>query len=196
MRWVRDKFKLNEYKLMKGNSFFYAIVGMTVAATLSYLNKATGKHVDSNEKGEFLLKMHKLYKIVGYVSLVIGLIVTIGPILTDKPDAAIFIMMFLMFLIFIGLGLLCVLFYRNHYLRFDNSTIEVRSAFAKTKIINWEEIKSVSFNPSSGLITLKNQHGQKIKVHQHLIGLGRFISYLETKTDWTAKKLKLPVKPN
>jgi hypothetical protein len=130
------------------------------------------------------------------VSLVIGLIVTIGPILTDKPDAAMFVMMFLMFLIFIGLGLLCVLFYRNHYLRFDNSTIEVRSAFAKTKIINWEEIKSVSFNPSSGLITLKNQNGQKIKVHQHLIGLGRFISYLETKTGWTAKKLKLPVKPN
>src|SRR5690348_10675209 len=87
-------------KLMKGNSFFYAIVGMTVAATLSYLNKATGKHVDSNEKGEFLLKMNKLYKIVGYVSLVMGLIVTIGPILTDKPDAAMFVMMFLMFLIF------------------------------------------------------------------------------------------------
>lgn len=170
-------------------------MGFTVAATLSYLNKATGKHVDSNENGEFLLRMNKLYNIVGYVGLGTGVIVTVGPFLTDKPDFAMYVMIFLMFLIFIGLGLLSVLFYRNHYLRFDNSKIEVRSPFAKTRTIKWDEMKSASFNPGSGFLTLKDKNGQKIKVHQHIVGLGRFVSYLESKTDWTAKKLKLPVKP-
>ena len=43
---------------MAGNYFYYAIVGFTVVATLSYLNKATVKHVDSNENGEFLLRIN------------------------------------------------------------------------------------------------------------------------------------------
>jgi hypothetical protein len=90
---------------------------------------------------------------------------------------------------------LCVLFYRNHYLRFDNSKIEVRSLFGNTKTINWNEIKSANFNRLSGLITLKDESGQKIKMHQHIVGFATFISYLESKTDWTAKKLKLPMKP-
>ena len=108
---------------MKGNYFFYAIVGFTVAATLSYLNKATGKHVDSNENGEFLLRMNKLYNIVGYIGLVIGLIVTIGPVLTDQLDFVMYLLIFFAFFILIGLGLLAVLFYLNHYIRFDNSKI-------------------------------------------------------------------------
>lgn len=180
---------------MKGNYFLYAIVGVTVTAALSYLNKATGKHIDSNENGEFLLRMNKLYNIVGYIGFVTGLIVTIGPLLTDKPDFVTYLLVFLTFFILVGLGLLAVLFYRNHYLRFDNSKIEVRTPFAKTRTMEWAEIKKASFNPGSGFLTLIDEHGRKIKVHQHIVGLGRFVSYLESKTDWTAKKLKLPVEP-
>jgi hypothetical protein len=173
---------------LKGNYFFYAIIGFTVTAALGYLNKAMGKHIDSNINGEFFLRMNKLYNIVGYIGLLIGLIVTIGPVLTDQLDFVMYLLIFFAFFILIGLGLLAVLFYRNHYIRFDNSKIEVRSPFAKTRIMKWDEIKKASFNPGSGFLILKDQHGQKIKIHQHIVGLGRFVSYLESKTDWTTKK--------
>lgn len=189
---VKHKYKT---KLMAANYFFYAIVGFAVVATLSYLNKATVKHVESNENGEFLLRINKLYAIVGYAALAMGLIVITGIILTEKLDFAMYIIVLLLFLIFIGLGSLCVLNYRNDYLRFDNSKIQVRSPFGKTKEMYWNDIKSAKFNRLSGWIILKDKDGRKIKVHQHMVGLSTFISYLESNTDCTVKKLKLPAKP-
>lgn len=163
-------------------------------AALNYVNKGAVKHVDRNKNGEFLLRINKLYNILGYAALVTGVIVISGIVLTEDPDFAMYIMVFLLFLIFLGLGSLCVLYYRNHSLRFDNSKIEVRSPFGKSKTMYWNEIKSARFNRLSGFITLTDSNAQEIKVHQHIVGLATFISYLENNTDCTVKNLKLPVK--
>ena len=191
MTYIYDTHK---HHSMNVNYIFYPIVSLAVATTLTYLNKATKKNVTANESGEFILRMHKLYKITGYIAIVIGLIVTIGPIFSDKPGKEIYLLMFLMFLIFIGLGTLSVLYYENHYLLFDNSKIEVRNALGKTKTINWNDVQKAKFNPTSGLLTLSDSNGIKVRIHQHLVGLGKFITCLESRTHFTAAKLRLPIK--
>lgn len=179
---------------MTENFILYAAIGLTVVLTLRYLNKSAGKSISSDENGQFTIRMHKLYNIAGIISLILCLVVTIGPMLTEEADLALYVMTFFMFLLFGGLGLLCVLYYRNHYVLFDTTKIEVQSPFGKCKTTYWNRLVKATFNPASGLLTLIDSDGQKLKVHQHLVGLGKLVGMLESKTGWTYKELKLPVK--
>lgn len=157
------------------------------------MNRATGKIVKPNGIDQYFLRMNKFYIIAGYIAMCICLVFIIGFIIALEFELAVFVMVFFIVLILGGLGLLGVLLYRNHYLLFSSTKIEVRSVFGKTKITTWNKIKNVSFSQNSGLITITDD-GQKLKVHQHLVGLSKFVAYMEDKTEWTAERLKLPVK--
>jgi hypothetical protein len=179
---------------MTENFIFYAAIVLTVALTLRYLHKSTSKSISTDDKGQFSIRMHKLYNIVGIISIVLCLVITIGPILAGESDIGIYIMTFFMFLLFGGLGLLCILYYRNHNVLFDTTSITVQSPFGKLKSTSWQKLAKASFNPTSGMLILTDSDGQKLKIHQHLVGLNKFIRMLEIKTGWTSKELKLPVK--
>lgn len=181
---------------MTENYFFYGLVSASVVVTLAYLNKATGRQIVPGAQGKYLLRLHKLYYIVGLISVAVGGIFLVAPLIINEPNVGMYIMVFLVILFFGGLGLLSILYYKNHYVLFDTNKIEVRNVFGKIKIFYWNEIKEASYNPHSSLLTLINESGQKVKIHQHLVGLSKFIDYLEEKTCWTAKQLKLPVKRN
>lgn len=181
---------------MSDNSIFYGLIAISVTLTLSYLSKATSKEVVSNEEGQYLLRMHKLYYIVGIIALVFGAIFVVSPLIVDHPDLTLYIIIFLMLLLFGGLGLLSVLYFRRHYVLFDDTKVEVSSPFGGTKSLLWNEIAKANFNPSSGLLTLTSKTGDKAKVHYHLVGFPRFVEQLENKTIWTAKQLKLPIQRN
>ena len=171
----------------------YACVALLTGIFLKYLNRATGKIVKPNGIDQYFLRMNKFYNIAGYIAMCICLVFIIGSIITLEFELAVFVMVFFIVIIFGGLGLLGVLLYRNHYLLFSSTKIEVRSVFGKTKITTWNKIQNVSFSQNSGLITITDD-GQKLKVHQHLVGLSKFVAYLEDKTEWTVERLKLPVK--
>lgn len=171
----------------------YGCVALVTGILLRYLNKATGKIVKPNGIDQYFLRMNKFYDIAGYIAMCLCLFFIIGSIIALDFELAVFVMVFFIVLIFGGLGLLGVLLYRNHYLLFSSTKIEVRSVFGKTKITTWNKIKNVSFSQNSGLITITDE-GQKLKVHQHLVGLSKFVAYIEDKTEWTAERLKLPVK--
>ncbi len=171
----------------------YACVALLTGIFLKYLNRATGKIVKPNGIDQYFLRMNKFYNIAGYIAMCICLVFIIGSIITLEFELAVFVMVFFIVIIFGGLGLLGVLLYRNHYLLFSSTKIEVRSVFGKTKITTWNKIQNVSFSQNSGLITITDD-GQKLKVHQHLVGLSKFVAYMEDKTEWTAERLKLPVK--
>jgi hypothetical protein len=98
-----------------------------------------------------------------------------------------------MLLLFGGLGLLSVLYFRQHYVLFDDTKVEAGSPFGGTKSLLWSEITKAKFNPSSGLLTLTGQTGDKVKAHYHLVGFPKFIEHLENKTTYTATQLKLPI---
>ncbi len=171
----------------------YACVALLTGIFLKYLNRATGKIVKPNGIDQYFLRMNKFYNIAGYIAMCICLVFIIGSIITLEFELAVFVMVFFIVIIFGGLGLLGILLYRNHYLLFSSTKIEVRSVFGKTKITTWNKIQNVSFSQNSGLITITDD-GQKLKVHQHLVGLSKFVAYMEDKTEWTAERLKLPVK--
>lgn len=179
---------------MNQDFLFYALIGVIVAATLGYLNKKASTHTQPKQDGWYLLRMHRLYNFMGYLGILLGIVVGIGPVLTDEADLAMYITIFLAFLIFMGLGILSVLFYRNHYLRFNDTDIEVSNAYGKITRTSWDNLIDGRFNISSGLITLTDSDGTKLKIHQHLIGLGGFVGLMEQKTKIKAKDIGLPVK--
>ena len=181
---------------MSDNSIFYGLVALSVTLTLSYLSKATSKDLVSDEQGQYLLRMHKLYYIAGIVALVVGAVFIVSPLIVDNPDLPLYIIVFLMLLLFGGLGLLSVLYFKRHYVLYDDKKVEVSNPFGVIKSLLWNEIAKAKFNPSSGLLTLTSNTGEKVKVHYHLVGFPRFVEQLENKTTWTAKQLKLPVQRN
>ncbi len=180
---------------MPKSAIIYSLVVLSVILTSRYLSKATNKEVVRNELGQYLLRMHKLYYIVGIIAFVFGAIFSITPIITKDADIVSYIIMFLVLFLFGGLGLLAVLYFKRHYVLFDDTKIEVGSPFGNIKCILWTEITKAKFYPSSGLLTLTNKTGEKMKLHSHLVGFPRFIEQLESKTTWTAQQLKLPT-PN
>lgn len=172
---------------------FYVLTGLCISLALSYLNKATGKKVTANQQGEYLLRMHKFYYVLGVISVIIGTVFLVVPPLVDDVDIVMLIVIFFMLLIFGGLGLLCLLYYKNHYLLFDSNRIEVRSHIGKTSSIHWDDIKRAQFNAFSGLLILTTYSGGKLKIHQHLVGLVQFVNQLEERKGWTPQDLKLPI---
>ena len=178
---------------MSDNSIFYGLVALSVFLTLRYLSKATSKEVVNNEQGQYFLRMHKLYYIVGVIALVLGAVFILSPIIIDDPDLTLYIIVFLLLLLFGGLGLISVQYFRRHYVLFDDTKLEVSSPFGDIKSLLWNEIADAKFNASSGLLTLISKTGKKVKVHYHLVGFPKLVEQLENKTTWTAKQLKLPI---
>ncbi|HEU4470180.1 MAG TPA: hypothetical protein VFR58_03780 [Flavisolibacter sp.] len=181
---------------MSDYSIFYSLVAVSVALTLSYLSKATNKDVKENEQGQYLLRMHKLYFIVGIIALVFAGVFIASPLFVDNPDIGLYITIFCMLLLFGGLGILSVLYFKKHYVLFDETTLKVGSPFGGVKSINWNEITKAKFSPVSGLLTLTGKAGERVKIHYHLIGFTNFVGQLEKKTGWTAEQLNLPTGKN
>jgi len=165
-----------------------------VTLSLAYLNKATAKPPIANGQGQYLLRMHKLYNYVGILAVLLACVFVIVPPLVETMDIAMAIMAIAMLLIFGGLGTLCLIYYRNHYLLFDENIIEVRNPKGQIRTISWHDIERASFNSFTGFLILTDRNGGKLKIHQHLVSLGKFVALLEDKTGWTSKDIKLPVK--
>lgn len=171
----------------------YAIIGIAVSTALSFITKATGKSVDIVESGQFNLRMNKLYGIMGIIGLVFGLLFLIFlPLTTEPNDSGIWLAVILMLLIFWGTGIPCLMYYRNHRVTFDDNSIVATSLYGKIKEIKWTDIEDIRFKSMSGLLILTTKD-DKLKVHQHLVGLSKLIEFVENKTKWTRKELKVPI---
>jgi hypothetical protein len=172
----------------------HLITDCTIGIIIWYLNKMSKKIIIPNIKGEVILRMPRFYKIIGYISLTFGGIMVLGPFVTEKPDLEIVALVFSMLLLFGGVGTLCILCYRNHYLLFDNYGVEVRSPIGKVKHIRWQDISLASFDSLSGYLTLADRNGNKLKIFKQLIGLSIFIDALESKAKCDSKNLNLILK--
>lgn len=172
---------------------FYSLTTLTVSWVLTYLNKATTKEAVANERGTFLLRMHKLYYYLGILSLLIAVVFIIVPPFVDNMDLPMISVMFIVLVIFGGIGLMCVLYFKNHYLAFNDFQVEVSNQFGKVKTVLWADFIKVKFNPTLGLLVLTSKTGEKVKIHQHLVGLTQFVKLLEAKRGWAANDIKFPI---
>ncbi|GAB4092006.1 hypothetical protein [Flaviaesturariibacter terrae] len=171
---------------------FYVIVGVAVSASLHYLNKTSAKQPEPGDDGKYLLRMNKLYHYVGLVGIVIAFVFAVVPPIADEPDLTMLVLILLMLLLFGGLGVHSFLLYRNHFLQFDDQVIRVRNPRGAARSVDWDSLQRATFQPFSGYLVLTTTDGSKLKIHQHLVGVQRFVTLLQAKKGWTAGEMRLP----
>lgn len=169
----------------------YGLIGLAVSLAMSYLNKGASQEIINKTNGLLELRMNKLYKILGYLCIGFASIFTIASLYYQEKEM--YIIGVLAITLFGGLGVPCLMYYRNHKLRFDHQKIIVQNWIKKKKEIRWEEIDEIKFNPFSGYLIIRSKT-EKVKIHQHLVGLKEFTNEMEAKTKWKASVLRLPIK--
>jgi hypothetical protein len=162
----------------------YAFIAFIAAVVSGYLARSAKNDFVANDDGRHLLRMNKLYYIVGIIGVAIGSFWLIGPalIVEDDPGVSFYIIMIVVALLIGLLGLMSILYFKKHYVLYDDSGLEVSSFRGKVKVFNWEDIIKAKFNHQSGLVTIVNNKGEKVKVHYHLIGFRSFIEFFQTQT--------------
>lgn len=169
----------------------YTIINIAVFAAIAYLARGASKNVDRNAEGQFVLRLSRLYQILGIILLAFCSIFIFAGIYYQEKD--LLLISFLMFLTIGILSLACLLWYYNHQVIFDEKTISASTWTKKITSMQWDEIESIKFSPMSGYIKIKSLD-KTIKLSSHLIGLKEFIKIMEKQTKWTAKKIKFPIK--
>ena len=163
----------------------YGVIGVAISFAISMIinfrKKRASQEVGDNVKDEIELKIGKFYQIVGYHGIVMAFIFPIGALFYQETEM--YIMGVTLFLLFGGLGLLLVMYYRNHRLRFDDHKIIVHSWRNKIEEITWQEIEEIKFNQTSGYLKIMGIN-KKLLIHKDLVGLHEFIQKMEEKTDW------------
>lgn len=162
--------------------FSHVIILIAEAISTHQLNKATGKNITANWQNDFTLRMQKAYNILGWICIGIAAF-SIVPLITGHPNNIyLFILLPFGLLFFGGAGWLFILYYRNHQVVFDDTYIVVTGPFKKVTTSRWDKIVTTKFNNTTGLLTLTDEDGQKLRMNQHLIGLQKFTHLLTAKT--------------
>lgn len=174
-----------------GKIMTYGLIGLVTTLVMSYMNNAAGKAVEKNALGYIEIRMNRLYQISGLGCLTITSIFLVAGICYN--DKEMYITAALMFFLFGGLGAICLLYYHNHVVKFNDETIIVKNWKGKKKEIKWAEIYHIEFNAFSGYLKLSASNTE-VCIHQHLVGLKELVKRMEEKTRWTASGLKLPIK--
>jgi len=156
--------------------------------TLS-MSKMAAKSVEPDAEGIIRLHTPWIYNILGYVFTIIGLVFFGASLYVMKLGFVIAGSVGLIF--FGGVGLMCILYYRNHHVIINDNDVTVQSWLGKQSKIRWAEIRGISSNSFTGNIILRATH-HKVKFSYYLIGTGSFIEHLERHTAWRGLELKLP----
>jgi hypothetical protein len=165
------------------------LTGLAVLVALIFLNRATRKAIAPDAAGRYHLRMNKLYSLAGITGLLMGLGLAIATIFregTMNIDKATLIVMILG--IFWGFGIPCLLYYRNHRVIFDDTTIAVVNVFRKSKTVAWEEITVARVRPLTGMLVIYTP-AATVKVHQHFVGISNLINKFTEKKGWTAQDM-------
>jgi hypothetical protein len=160
------------------------LIACLMLAALIFLNRATRKPVIANAAGRYHLRMNKLYSLAGILGTLTGLGLVLMIIFRGSADTTAIVLLAVILTVFWGVGITCLMYYYNYQVTFDDTSITVTTAFRKTTTIRWEDITSASPNGLSNVITLMTA-ADKVRIHQHLVGLKHFTDKLEVKKGWT-----------
>ena len=167
------------------------IGGLLTTMLLVWLNNQANKKVRTIPNGMFELRLNKFYLYMGVFSILIGIAI-VSLVFVSEDIIDLWILVSLCILLFVGLGLYSVLWYRNHYFLFDSKRIESVNLLGKKESLLWENVVSIKFKVLKGVLVFKNKNGLKVEAHQHLIGFGQLLEAIETHTHWEAKDFKIP----
>lgn len=168
----------------------WVVIGGLIIMFLKYSKKNSNKNVEIDQAGCFVLRMNKLYQIIGSISTGFAVVLGIVSIYLNKKEG--YIVLLIMSFLLGWLGILILMSYYNHKFEFNDVNMKVTNIYGVTKTLNWNEVKQIKYNALKGCIYLYTEK-EKLKIHQHLVGLIEFVKMMERNTSYTAKELKLPI---
>ena len=109
------------------NFIVYAIIGVAVTTALAFLNKAASKRTTKNENGLYELRMNRLYQITGGFVGLMGLSFLF--LIVGEQDLMALVTILILSLGFTVLGFVCLFWYVNHRLNFDERTVSATNFY-------------------------------------------------------------------
>ena len=166
------------------------LIPLVTAILLYYADLRSRKSLRKNRDGRFVLRLNSLYKWMGFVTMLISSFLIGLAFEYWNEDiqflAPIAIAMFLIMSIYL------LSWYYNYEVVFDESRIRATTWKTRRKTINWNEVVKVRFNPILGSLKLYTNK-ERLVVLQHSTGFIEFLRMMESKTNYSAAGLKIPV---
>ncbi|WBX74322.1 hypothetical protein PG913_03720 [Tenacibaculum pacificus] len=150
--------------------------------------------VKSNERqkkqinGRYLLKANLVYKVLGFLFIIIGVILMNFIILNWNEEIKIIGPILICF--FLIPGIFTVIFYYNYSIEFDELRIITTNWKGTKRTFKWSELINVKFFSSFKYLEIKLKF-DKILINQDSTGFINFIEMMELQTDYTIEKLKI-----
>tara|TARA_B110000211_G_scaffold36925_1_gene37169 strand:+ start:221 stop:736 length:516 start_codon:yes stop_codon:yes gene_type:complete len=166
-----------------------------IGLSFFYLGKtAKSKTLDIDAEGYTKLRIHKFFKSFSIACLVIGVFLIIGPVIPAFPaHEKLQFGLPLFGLVFIFIFFLLWFLFQNHFLQFNQDSIEVQTLFKKRKSIQIKDIAIVKHNSITNEVVFKTKDGRKVGCSQFLVGIVNLLELIETNNDLDLKKVKLRV---
>lgn len=171
------------------NFMQYGIIAFIVALTLMFLQKQSKKTPVVNEQGNPVLRLPKLYGIIGIIASVLGDFILIFAILFfDEEDI---IHQVILFLLFAGCGIPLMLQGFRHEVVLTDEGIVVKNMIGKVKSVRWENITTARFN--SLTLELKISDGTTtVKCHHHLVGFDLLVDRIVERSGLRRVEMRVP----
>lgn len=169
-----------------GTVLMYAVIAIAVNLVFLYVNKKSNSSVSPIKDNLYELRLHKLYWYIGLFAATSAVILATFAVLDGE------VIIGLAFLLMMGgVGIVSALWYANYRLKFDTELISTISAYGKKTEVQWQDIDSVKYSTFTGQIVFKTNTNEKLKVHQHVVGLKDVIRMMESKTTLKKADVKL-----
>lgn len=149
---------------------------------MKILDKGINQEITPTFDGKIILKMNKLYEVIGILSLIVSIFVIILGFISGSIFSSDFIYVLTFFLLLSLPGILLILYSQNIMIEVNSEKILYIGITKKIKEIKWDELKTISFNSSSKEIILKSNN-ITIRLNLHLKGFGSLIKIIKENVD-------------
>ena len=142
------------------------------------------KEIKPLEDGKFILKMNKVYGVMGILSCIMALFFIVIGVITGGLFGKDSIYVLIIFALFFLIGLFLVLYSYNTKVEVNSEKLIYRGFTGKIKEIQWNQVENISFNVTSRELILKSNN-IKVKLPIHLKGMGSLINIIKKKVKFS-----------
>ncbi|WP_138432816.1 hypothetical protein [Winogradskyella algicola] len=163
------------------------LVSLITGIVFWYSETKSNKKLKKEITDRYSLKANLVYKIVGIVCIIIGVILVNVMILNWNEEIKVIAP--IVASIFLISGTLITMFYDNYRVEFDELRIIITNWLGKKKTFYWNEIIKINLVGSIKCLKIKSKTKQAL-INQDTIGFISFMEMMELKTGYSMENLK------
>jgi magnesium-transporting ATPase (P-type) len=154
------------------------LVGIIVNIVITIMESRSTKYIDLSNLKAVELRINRLYQILGIIIILIGIFTSVSYFF--KVEGSYFESISL--LIFIsGLGLLLLVSYQNHKLKFNEDYIMIYDYLGVVDTLKWEDVNEIEFDSKIGFLKISGDN-KVLKIHRHMRNINVFFKEVKKKT--------------